>query len=67
VLGPCQAGIFCQGGLVVKPLDLPDFGQDACGINRSDAWDGLQCVRNAFKMAGNGFIELFELRLQAAD
>ncbi len=61
MLGPDKASILGHGGLSLKAFNIADLGDDAGGIDLTDARDGCQGVGNNFKLLLDCFVQVFDL------
>lgn len=46
-LRPGKTGIFGKRSLRRKTVDVADFSNDIGGVDKTDAFDGSQCIRNS--------------------
>ena len=61
-----KAGVFRQSGLIVKPVDVVNLGDDSGGVHMADAFDRGQGVRNDFKLFSDSLVKSLDLCFQSA-
>ena len=64
VLRPDKAGIFGNGRLRVKAVDIADLGIDTSGVDLADTGDGGKRVGDDLKLLLNGLVQHFNLLFQ---
>ncbi len=66
VLGPDKAGVLGDRCLGLKSVDVADLGDDAGGVDLTDAGNGGQRVRDDLELLFDGLVQRFDLALQGA-
>ena len=56
VLRPGKAGIFSNGRMGMKTIDIADLSDHAGGVDFADAGDRSKRVGNDFELLFNGFV-----------
>ncbi len=66
---PGQPSKFRQGGLVLKPVNILDLGQQACRVDRAQAGDAEEASRqrDSLKFFSDGSIYSFEMPSKGSD
>ena len=59
VLCPDKAGIFGDGGMRVKAMDVADFGDDTGGVDLADTGNWSQGDWDDLKLVFNGLVQIF--------
>ena len=66
VLCPNQAGVFGNGCLRLKAVDVSDLGDDTGGMDLTNAGDRGQRIGNDLKLLLNGLAQNFDLAVQGS-